>query len=60
MSYWHLAAACCFPNLNPERRLREQEIFAEAREAAQRRGDAASPRRGRLDAPPLTAGATKK
>jgi hypothetical protein len=60
MSYWHLAAACCFPNLNPERRIREQEIFAEARDAAQRRDDVIPPRRGRWEARPLTAGATKK
>ncbi len=27
ISFWHLTAVCCVPKLNPERRIREQEIF---------------------------------
>ena len=27
VSYWHLAAACCIPQLNPTARQREREVF---------------------------------
>jgi hypothetical protein len=37
ISFWHLTAVCCVPNLNPERRVREQEIFLEVAQDAPRR-----------------------
>jgi len=37
ISFWHLSAVCCVPKLNPERRVREQEIFAEVAKDAARR-----------------------
>jgi hypothetical protein len=37
ISFWHLTAVCCVPKLNPERRVREQEIFHEVARDAPRR-----------------------
>ncbi|MEI9998108.1 MAG: hypothetical protein WDO13_02515 [Verrucomicrobiota bacterium] len=37
ISFWHLTAVCCVPQLNPERRIREQEIFRQAASDAARR-----------------------
>jgi len=37
ISFWHLTAVCCVPKLNPERRVREQEIFHEVAKDAPRR-----------------------
>jgi hypothetical protein len=30
ISFWHLSAVCCVPLLNPERRIREQELLQDA------------------------------
>jgi hypothetical protein len=37
ISFWHLTAVCCVPQLNPERRTRELEIFREVAQDAPRR-----------------------
>jgi hypothetical protein len=37
ISVWHLAAVCCVPKLNPERRTRELEIFRDVATDAPRR-----------------------
>lgn len=37
ISFWHLTAVCCVPKLNPERRIREQEIFREVANDTSRR-----------------------
>ena len=37
ISFWHLTAVCCVPNLNPERRTREQEIFRQVANDSSRR-----------------------
>jgi hypothetical protein len=51
ISFWHLTAVCCVPNLNPERRAREQEIFREvARDVSRRQVNNSGPRvRGRWE-----------
>ena len=37
ISFWHLTAVCCVPNLNPERRTREKAIFREVANDTSRR-----------------------
>jgi hypothetical protein len=50
ISFWHLTAVCCVPTLNPERRVREQEIFNETNSDAARRVPKTGPRvRGRWE-----------
>ncbi len=50
ISFWHLTAVCCVPNLNPERRAREQEIFHETTSDTARRVPKTGPRvRGRWE-----------
>jgi len=44
ISFWHLTAVCCVPQLNPERRLREQEIFQEVATDTARRVPKHGPR----------------
>ncbi len=50
ISFWHLSAVCCVPNLNPERRVREQEIFRDVAKDTSRRAPKNGPRiRGRWE-----------
>jgi len=50
ISFWHLTAVCCVPQLNPERRTRELEIFAEVEGDTARRVPKTGPRvRGRWE-----------
>ncbi len=50
ISFWHLTAVCCVPTLNPERRIREQEIFREVAGDTDRRFPQHGPRvRGRWE-----------
>jgi hypothetical protein len=50
ISFWHLTAVCCVPQLNPERRTREQEIFAEVAQDHARKVPKHGPRvRGRWE-----------
>ena len=50
ISFWHLTAVCCVPQLNPERRAREQEIFREVAEDHARKVPKHGPRiRGRWE-----------
>ena len=50
ISFWHLTAVCCVPQLNPERRAREQEIFRDVAEDTDRKVSKTGPRvRGRWE-----------
>jgi hypothetical protein len=46
-SFWHLAAACCVPTVDPKARRREKEIFRQVASDAKNSGKVASP--GRWD-----------
>jgi hypothetical protein len=49
ISFWHLTAVCCIPQLNPERRSSEREIFRAAAADAPRRASTMPPIRGRWE-----------
>jgi hypothetical protein len=50
ISFWHLSAVCCVPLLNPERRIRELEIFQEVADDTARKVPKNGPRvRGRWE-----------
>jgi hypothetical protein len=50
ISFWHLTAVCCVPQLNPERRTRELEIFQEVADDTARKVPKHGPRvRGRWE-----------